>query len=258
MSEFIPRHKKQYGQHFLKEQWVLDEIFNRVKVDQNSSVFEIGGGAGFLTRTILAQPVARLWVFEIDSEWADYLARQIKDARLKILVQNILDFNFRELAADQPWVLLANLPYQVTFPILYLLQANRDLLKEGVIMVQEEVAQKLLKKSGRDYGYTSLYFQYYFELELLAKIPPTAFEPPPKVYSRLLYFKPRANLIKIPDELNFWKFIKLCFKFPRRTLRNNLAQTHYNLSKLTPELLILRAQQLSIAELLGIWELIRD
>ncbi len=257
MSEFIPRHKKQYGQHFLKEQWVLDEIFKRVKLDQTSSVFEIGGGAGFLTRTILAEQMARLWVFEIDPEWAEYLANHIKDARLKILIQNILDFDFRELETHKPWVLLANLPYQVTFPILYLLQANRDLLKEGVIMVQEEVAQKLLKKSGRDYGYTSLFFQHYFELELLAKIPPTAFVPPPKVYSRLVYFKPRANLIEIPDELNFWKFIKLCFKFPRRTLRNNFASTHYNLNKLTPEILILRAQQLTITELLEIWELIR-
>ena len=125
--------------------------------------------------------------------------------------------------------ILSNLPYQITFPILHLLQKNRDLLKEGVMMIQEEVAQKIVKTSGRGYGFPSLFFQHYFEWKLLQKVPPGAFLPPPKVYSRLLYFKPKKDVIQIPDEPKFWEFIKRCFAQPRRTLRNNLASTHYNM-----------------------------
>ena len=90
--------------------------------------------------------------------------------------------------------MLANLPYQVTFPILHNFQKNRHLLKEGVIMIQEEVAEKILKTSGRGYGYPSLFFQRYFTWKKLDKVPPTAFFPPPKVDSRLLYFKPRMEI----------------------------------------------------------------
>ena len=258
MSEFVPKHKKQYGQHFLKESWVLDQIFQRITVTATSSVFEIGGGAGFLTRRILAYQPARLWVFEIDPEWASYLRRQLTDPRLTVLGQNILDFDFTKLAPQQPWLLIANLPYQVTFPILYRLQAHRQYLQAGVIMVQEEVAQKLVKTHGRDYGYTSLYFQYYFDWELLAKIPPTVFEPAPKVFSRLLYFQPKTELVAIPAPERFWQFVKLCFRCPRRTLRNNLAGAHYQLDQLDAQVLGLRAQQMSMSDFLTVWQVLKS
>ena len=86
-------------------------------------------------------------------------------------------------------------------------------------MIQEEVAQKIVKTSGRGYGFPSLFFQHYFEWKLLEKVPPGAFFPPPKVYSRLLYFKPKKMLQQIPDEAEFWEFIKHCFAQPRRTLK---------------------------------------
>lgn len=248
--------KKQYGQHFLREKWVVDRIIENVEITPQISVFEIGGGSGFLTKAILQTNVGRLWVFEIDPEWADYLKKNIKDSRLKVIQENILDIDFSILNENKPWTLLANLPYQVTFPILYKLQENMNLLKEGVIMVQDEVAQKILKTHGRDYGYVSLYFQYFFDWKLLDKIPPTAFYPAPKVNSRLLYFKPKFERILIPDEEHFWKFIKASFRFPRRTLKNNLSQTHYDLSKIPEETLQLRAQQIDMNGFLEIWQIL--
>ena len=252
-SEDGIRIKKKYGQHFLKDLWVVDEIVSSVKLDDNSSVFEIGGGAGFLTKGILLAKLARLWVFEIDEEWVEHLNKTIEDPRLRVFHQNILDLDFKVFEADKPWTLLANLPYVVTFPILHLLQRNIHLLKEGVIMVQEEVAQKILKSSGKDYGYVSLFFQHYFEWKMLSKIPPAAFNPPPKVFSRLLYFKPNISRVTIPDEEGFWKFIKVCFKQPRRTLRNNLLQSQYDITNFTEDMLKLRAQQMSFNDLLAIW-----
>ncbi|MGE0009244.1 MAG: 16S rRNA (adenine(1518)-N(6)/adenine(1519)-N(6))-dimethyltransferase RsmA [Candidatus Babeliales bacterium] len=245
--------KKQYGQHFLRDQAVLNVMLDAVAIDKNTSVFEIGCGDGFLTQAILQTPIARLWVFEIDPEWAGFVRNKFKDQRLTVYQENFLDLDMARLEPHAPWTVLANLPYNVTFPILHKFQESRHLLKEGVVMLQEEVAQKLVKKSGKGYGFISLYFQYFFELKLLTKIPPSAFYPAPKVFSRLIYFKPKTDLVEIPNEEQFWKFIKVCFRQPRRTLRNNLAQTHYDLSRFDDELLGKRAQQLAMGDFLKIW-----
>lgn len=253
-SQGIPL-KKQYGQHFLRQQSVVEHILEQVKLTDQSSVFEIGCGDGFLTQEILKHPLARLWVFEIDPQWADYVRKALPDKRMHMKLANILEVNFQEFEPFKPWVLLANLPYQITFPILHLLQQHRDVLKEGVIMVQEEVAQKIVKTSGRGYGFPSLFFQHFFEWKLLQKVPPSAFHPAPSVDSRLLYFKPKAHITLIPDEENFWRFIKVCFRQPRRTLKNNLATTHYDSKAINEKTLALRAQQMSMDDFLKLWQL---
>ncbi|MDR3550108.1 MAG: 16S rRNA (adenine(1518)-N(6)/adenine(1519)-N(6))-dimethyltransferase RsmA [Candidatus Babeliales bacterium] len=248
--------KKQFGQHFLRDQSVVDSAIAAVKLDRTSSVFEIGCGDGFLTRTILKAPIGRLWVFEIDPEWVEFVSKSMPNPRMTVNHENILDVDWARFEEFKPWTLLANLPYQFTFPILHMLQKNRAVLKEGVIMVQEEVAQKILKTSGRGYGFPSLFFQHFFEWRALNKISPLAFFPPPKVTSRLLYFKPKQDIQPIVNEEEFWKFIKTAFRQPRRTLRNNLGQTHYNMSLIPEDKLVLRAQQLSMEDLLGIWQLL--
>lgn len=250
--------KKKYGQHFLRDSGVIQRIIETIPLTSSSSVFEIGCGDGVLTKAIIQQPVARLWVFEIDHDWATYVKNLISDSRLTMYEQNILDLDFSIFQQNKPWILLANLPYQVTFPILHMLQRNRDVVQEGVIMVQEEVAEKLLKTSGKGYGFSSLFYQHYFEWRKLEKISPAAFYPPPKVYSRLLYFKSKINLTPIPHEQEFWKFIKECFHQPRRTLRNNLIQTQYGLEKVPEALLDLRAQQMNMSDLLSLWKSIKE
>jgi len=256
ISRGIPL-KKKFGQHFLRRSSYAKQMVDHVSLDESSSVFEIGGGDGFLTRIILHKPLARLWVFEIDPHWVEYLTATIDDPRLSVFDANILDIDFSIFEEHQPWIILANLPYQITFPILYRCQQRRDLIKEGVIMVQEEVAQKILKTRGRGYGYPSLFFQHYFEWKKLSKVPPSAFYPPPKVYSRLLYFKPKKEIVPIPDEEQFWKFIKICFKQPRRTLRNNLIQAHIDFSSIPNQTLDLRGQQLGMDDFLNLWDNVR-
>lgn len=249
--------KKKYGQHFLQDISFIHSMLDRVDI-QNRSVFEIGPGQGALTREILKKDIARLWVFEIDDEWVSYLQKNIHDARFAIKHTNILDVDFSLFASHQPWTLLANLPYQITFPLLHMLQRERDILHEGVIMVQEEVAQKIVATRGRNYGYSSLFFQHYFDWDLMDKVPPKAFYPPPKVFSRLLYFKPKKEPVPIICEQDFWPFIKCCFKQPRRTLRNNLSQTHYALENIPEGLLDMRAQQLTMNDFLYLWNVVRS
>jgi 16S rRNA (adenine1518-N6/adenine1519-N6)-dimethyltransferase len=250
--------KKRYGQHFLRDQRVVEHMLEQVDLTAQSSVLEIGCGDGFLTQEIVKHPFARFWIFEIDPQWAGFVKNAVRDKRLEMHEENILDVDFKRFEPYKPWTVLSNLPYQITFPILHLFQKNRDLFKEGVIMIQEEVAQKIVKTSGRGYGFPSLFFQYYFDWKLLQKVPPGAFLPPPKVYSRLLYFKPKKNLVPIPDEEGFWQFIKHCFAQPRRTLRNNLQQYHYNLIHFSDQTLALRAQQMSMQDLIDMWKLVKS
>lgn len=249
--------KKKYGQHFLKDRQFVDRMINAVHLDKNISVMEIGCGEGILTQAILQGSCKQLKVFEIDEQWASFVQQAYgSDKRLQIIHENVLDARWDLLTDQEPWILLANLPYQITFPILHKVWRSRTMFLEGVVMIQEEVAQKIVKMTGRDFGYSSLFFQHYFELKLLDKISPGAFFPPPKVFSRLLYFKPKSNVLTIEREEEFWKFIKLCFHQPRRTLRNNLAQSHFDLAKLDEDILNKRAQQLHMQNFLNMWQIL--
>lgn len=249
----IPLQKK-HGQYFLRNPKIVEEMVNKVSVP-NNCIFEIGCGDGFLTREIMAHKPQMLWVFEIDPAWAHTVNTEFgSSSHFKMNTANFLDIDFSIFEEKKPWTLLSNLPYHVTFPILYKIHKHRDILKEAVVMVQEEVAQKIVKKGGRGYGYISLFFQHYFNWQLLSKVSPGSFYPEPKVFSRLLYFSPKQNVVPIVEEEGFWKFIKQCFMQPRRTLRNNLMQTHHKFDMLPEETLDLRAQQLSFDQLLTIWK----
>ena len=254
-TEVFPQKKKRFGQHFLRKQSVVDHMIDKVKITPETNILEIGCGDGFLTQAILDQTKCKeLWSYEIDPEWAEFVTNKIKDPRLNIKQENILEIDFKQLEKQKPWVLLANLPYQITFPIFFLLQKNKHLFQEGVVMIQEEVAQKIVAKKGRGYSATALFLQYHFDFELMEKIEPGAFSPPPKIHSRLVYLKPKENIVSIPNEKEFWKFLKVCFLSPRRTLNNNLKSSDYNVEKISDEILNKRAQQLTFDNFLKIWE----
>lgn len=255
----MPAKKKAFGQHFLRKDSVVDNMIARVGIDANTSVLEIGCGDGFLTSAVLKQTQCKqLCVYEIDNQWAQFVRAKIADQRLVINHKDILSVDLtEELQEAKPWVVLANLPYQITFPILFGFLKHKQLFNEGVVMVQEEVAQKITSKGGRTYGSTSLFLQYHFTWEMMDKIEPAAFEPAPKVWSRLLYFKPRYDAPVIPNAEEFWKFVKSCFRTPRQMLRNNLRTTHYEWQKLPEATLTLRAQQMSFDEIIAVWNAVQ-
>ena len=250
-----PRKKKALGQHFLRQQSIVDTMINSVAVTNNHTVLEIGCGDGFLTRSILNQTACKaLWCYEIDAEWADHVQKQLPNPRLKMHHQNVLDIDIEPLRAQGSWMVLANLPYCVTFPILKLFQRHKDLFREGVVMVQEEVANRVVAQKGKAYGPISLFLQHHFTWKKLVKVPPKAFSPPPKVDSRLLHFKVKEDLPVIAREDEFWQFVKQLFRMPRRTIHNNLRTTHYPYATLSETLLSKRAQELSFDEILLLWE----
>lgn len=244
--------KKFYGQHFLIDVRVLENIVSNLNLEK-TNIVEIGCGDGFLTKEILKHPVSRLFVFEIDKDWANYVETNIKDSRLKIFLENVLDSDFEMLKDFGKWSMAANLPYNITFPILQKLVKHREIFSELVLMVQEEVAQRLTQESGKDYNYTSIFYRHFFDIKLLNKILPNSFNPPPKVNSRLIYLKPKQVLDDLKDDAKFWLFLKKCFSQPRRTLRNNLQGFNYDFSLIPEEVLNLRAQQMSKLELVNLF-----
>ncbi len=255
-SEGIPLQKK-YGQFFLRDSRVTNDMLEGLPL-KNAAVFEIGCGDGFLTKAILSHPVARLDVFEIDPAWAGTVKALCKtDPRFKMHVTDFLQVTQEQLVAGAPWIVLSNLPYHLTFPILHKIKEFGDLVPAGAFMMQEEVAQKIVQTRGRGYGYVSLFFQYYFDWKLLSKVQPKSFFPEPKVFSRLISFKRKTGVIPIPEEKQFWRFIKLCFAHPRRTFRNNMSQTHINMDLFKDEILDLRSQQMSMQDFLKLWDMVR-
>jgi 16S rRNA (adenine1518-N6/adenine1519-N6)-dimethyltransferase len=226
------------------------------QVQPNHTVVEIGCGDGFLTSSLLCYtPCKKLVVFEIDEEWARVVKEKCTSPKLDLNIVNFLDVDLTQFfSAEDPVVLLANLPYHITFPIFHVLKKNSALFSHGVVMVQEEVAQRLVATHGRSAGAISHYFQHFFELKLLTKVPPTAFDPQPQIFSRLVSFRPKKNSAPIPDEEHFWEFVKTCFRNPRQMLHNNLKSTPFAHIKLSPEMSNLRAQQMNMELFLQLWE----
>ncbi|QQR54097.1 ribosomal RNA small subunit methyltransferase A [bacterium] len=251
--------KKKFGQHFLRDYDVLAKIIQHAQLTEADSVLEIGCGDGFLTRALLDEPIKKLCSFEIDQQWATQVKNSIQDDRFELKIQDILTIQNDFFVHDGLWKVVANLPYNITFPILEIFRLQSDYLDRGIIMIQEEVAQKLAKKAGngKDYGFVSLFYQYYFDFTLLDKVLPASFFPMPNVVSRLIAFRPKKERPAIEDAENFWNFIKLVFKQPRRTLKNNLAESSLKISQLSEEVLQKRAQQLDFQQLLQLWHAIK-
>lgn len=253
---YKPAKKKQFGQHFLRDHAPINSMLATVDITKHTTVVEIGCGDGILTRAILNQsPCKALRVFEIDPEWAEVVRGQTDDPRLSITLGDVMQVDLeKELGDVERLVMLANLPYQITFPLFQKLSQHNELFSHGVVMVQEEAAQRMVSTSGRRYGSISLFLQYYFEFTLSDPVPPTMFSPPPKVNSRLVEFKPRTGMPEIPNAEAFWRFIRACFMTPRQTLRNNLKRTHFNWQMLDDKTLRLRAQQMKLSDFIALWE----
>lgn len=250
-----PFKKKSLGQHFLRRHSVVDAMIEKVKASCDGRVvLEIGCGDGFLTEKILAKTdCKKLICLELDSHWADFVSNKIQDPRLVVYNVNALDVDWLSLAEGEKMVMLANLPYNVSVPLIKKLREELSAFIEGVFMVQEEVAQRFAAKGGANFGSISVFLQHVLDFGLMTKIPPEAFSPPPQVDSRLVYFKPKQSLIQIREEAGFWRFIKACFASPRRMLRNNIKGYNFSSDVLNQKIEGLRAQQMTFEQLLELW-----
>lgn len=231
---------RRLGQHFLTDRSYLRRIAAAACPGREPLVIEIGPGRGALTRELV--PLAgRLIAVEVDAE----LARGLRSAYpgITVIAADVLTV---DLGQWGPAAVAGNLPYYITSPILEKVFALGPLLRRAVVLVQREVAERLAARPGtRDYGYLSVAAQLATTPEILFRVPPGAFSPPPKVESAAVLLTPRERAAA--DAGRFLEFAGRAFRQKRKTLRNNLAPYYPRIAEM-PEA-GMRAEQLSIEQL---------
>jgi len=210
--------KKKFGQNFLKDETVLRKIIQAMPKNDNKIV-EIGPGLGDLTKFLV--DVKSVEAFEVDTDLCKLLQsifkEEIDTKRLHINCGDVLQAWKSELV-DEPYDLVANLPYYIATNII--LKALADpMCKNILVMVQLEVAEKFCATHGEKvFGSLSVITQSIGEAHIVVKVPPTAFEPPPKIDSAVFLIQKNSDR---SDE-NFEQMLKVAFKQPRKTLMKNL------------------------------------
>ena len=234
--------RQKLGQHFLIRGSILERIARAACPQREPLVVEIGPGRGALTTHLLAR-ADRVIAIEIDPYLAQGLVNT--NSNLQVIEANALEI---DLAQWGPATITGNLPYYAATAILERVMALGPAVRRGVFLAQKEVAQRITASPGsRNYGYLSVSMQVSADIELLFEVPPAAFHPPPKVDSAVLRFVPhdRAAELDIADRDAFLRFVALCFRQKRKTLRNNLAAQYGAALDGWPEV-NLRAEQVGI------------
>lgn len=238
--------RQRLGQHFLIRRSVLERIACAACPGRAPLIVEIGPGRGALTAHLLPR-ADRVIAVEIDPYLVQHLRSQFADEpRFEAIEANALDI---DLGQWGPAVIVGNLPYYAASAIVQRVLELGSVLRRGVFLVQKEVAVRITAVPGsRDYGYLSVTMQLYADVELLFEVKPAAFHPPPKVDSAVVRFEPRdrAAELGIAARQDFLRFVALCFRQKRKTLRNNLHARYGAMIDLWPEA-GLRAEQIDIA-----------
>src|ERR1700752_1194765 len=229
--------RQRLGQHFLADLGWREEIAQAIRVSEQSIMpiprgeaanlcwIEIGAGHGEMTEQLASTGVP-VHAIELDARLAASLKGLAKRfPNLEIISEDILKADISKIASGRRARIYGNLPYYITSPILHHLFASAEIIDEIHIVIQHEVALRLVAKPGtRDYGYLSVLTQYYSRPELVLEIPRDAFRPPPEVGSALVTLRFPGTRAKLPglNESMFLDFVKLCFSQKRKTLVNNL------------------------------------
>ncbi|WP_078429494.1 16S rRNA (adenine(1518)-N(6)/adenine(1519)-N(6))-dimethyltransferase RsmA [Alkalihalobacterium alkalinitrilicum] len=224
--------KKSLGQNFLIDLNILGRIVDAAGIDNTIGAIEIGPGIGALTEQ-LAKNADKVVAFEIDQRLLPVLAdtlspyenvKVIHSDVLKADVKQVIEEEFKE---EQEIMVVANLPYYVTTPILMKLLEEQLPIKRIVVMIQKEVAERIAARPGsKEYGSLSIAAQYYAQAETVFTVPKTVFVPQPNVDSAVLRLTIRDNPpVDVLDEPFFFEIIRASFAQRRKTIFNNL--THH-------------------------------
>lgn len=210
------------GQHFVHDPNILRKVIEAASLVPEDVVVEIGAGLGSLTEP-LARRVKKVYALEIDSSLADVLKDRFSSGdTVEVVWADALQFDFG--APFRRWKrkikVVANLPYEISTPMIFRLLKERECFSLLVLMLQLEVARRLAAKPGtRDYGPLSVWSQLYSDVQMAFQVKPNSFLPPPKVHSAVVKFrilpKPR---VAVEDEKNLEKVVRAAFTYRRKTL----------------------------------------
>lgn len=254
--------KKKFGQNFISDKNLLNAICEDAEVCKNDEVLEIGAGAGALT-TAISQKAKSVVSYEIDKDLESHLL-SLSLKNTKFVFGDIMDFDLQEIEKDfeGQYKMIANLPYYITTPIIFKFLNNSKKIKSLTIMVQKEVAERIVAGvGGKEYGILSIMTAFYGDAEINRVVSRKMFYPQPNVDSAVVTIKINREKFKNINGDKFYKFIKSAFSMRRKTLRNNLSQSGLNKEKLNTlgeEILSKRAENFDINQLLEIYLKIFD
>ncbi len=219
---------KSLGQNFLIDDAVLDSICDSAEID-GANILEIGPGFGTLTQRLCSR-AKKVVSVEIDSSVIPILTENLKECtNLKIVHADIMKTDIKKLIEDEfggeKIKVCANLPYYITSPVIMSLISPELPISDITVMIQKEVAERINAKAGtKDYGVLTLSAGYYTESEITLNVPPTAFMPPPKVYSSVIKLTVREKPpVEVRDSKVYFNVIKSAFALRRKTLNNALS-----------------------------------
>lgn len=222
--------KKKYGQNFLNNDKILDDISNSFCMKDNSMIIEVGAGSGVLTKKLITKNVPVI-SFEIDESLKEYLDK-ISCDNLNVVYKDFLSINLKDyLDSDKHIYFVANVPYYITTPIISKFIDENIIPDVMVMMVQKEVAERLSAKVGtKNYGAISAILNYYYDVEYLFTVDRNNFYPVPNVDSAVIKFTKRKDLLDLVSFSKYKKFINDAFMQKRKNLKNNLM--NYDLEKI--------------------------
>lgn len=259
--------KKHLGQHFLKDESIAKKIAETLSYAGYSEVLEIGPGTGVLTKYLLRKDSV-VTAMDLDSESIVYLNHSfalehpelMEGCTLHVVEADFLKFDLNKLFSDKPFAITGNFPYNISTQIVFKMLEWRDQVPEFSGMFQKEVAQRICEKEGsKAYGILSVLAQAFYDAEYLFTVPPSVFNPPPKVDSGVLKLTRKPNYKDLacePDQL--YKVVKMAFQQRRKTLRNSLKQLELSDSFRESEIFNKRPEQLSVAAFIQLTQDITD
>ncbi len=252
------RAKKHLGQHFLTDEHVAKKIADSLIENTYNDVLEIGPGMGVLTKYLLEKEYTT-HVIEIDTESVQYLKAHYLNLADRIISKDFLKINLDDFFEHKQLAIIGNFPYNISSQIVFKAIENRHRIPEFAGMFQKEVAKRIAEKPGtKTYGIISVLTQAFFDAEYLFTVPPSVFNPPPKVDSGVIRLIRKENYTLPVDEKLFFKVVKTAFNQRRKMLRSSLKT--FNLSdKLREDAIFAqRPEQLSVLEFISLTQKIAD
>ena len=226
-KRFDIKMSKKLGQNFLIKRGIVDEIVHAAELTPGEPVLEVGPGIGTLTQG-LAQSGADVTAIELDRRLLEVLDTTLASYdNVRIVHGDVLKLDVPTIMNHKPFKVVANLPYYITTPIIMSLLESKLPIERLVVMVQKEVALRMVAKPGtKDYGALSVAVQYYTEPDIVLDVPPKSFLPAPVVTSSVircvLRDKPPVDVI---DEKLFFRVVKAGFAQRRKTFANTMKTT---------------------------------
>lgn len=250
--------KKKFGQNFITDKNLLSAIVDDAEIDKSDEVLEIGAGAGTLTKEI-SNRAKKVISYEIDKDLESYLLG-LKLNNVNFIFKDIMKENLLEIENyfEDGYKIIANLPYYITTPIIFKFLKNSKKLKSLTIMVQKEVAERIVATKGeKDYGILTIMINFYGNAKITRNVNRKMFYPEPNVDSAVIRIDIDREKYKNIDDDKFYSFVQSCFSMRRKTLKNNLEHSNLKLKikidNLPQSILSLRAENLSFDDFVNIY-----